>query len=138
MDFYLISSLVGTVFGTVHHLPLGSYTLSNNDDYTSSDGHLHLKKGSLPNTLPFLRVDCRINTLCKICFQFFKKGSLNPTHYLPFLWVVEPILEANDTSFCLGKVDDLYLYPLFADPKVLKKCSQRVGGRTFDHDWPIF
>jgi len=38
-------------------------------------------------------------------------------------------------SILLGKVDDLYLYPLFADPNVLKKCIQSVAGRTFGHDW---
>ncbi len=37
--------------------------LSTTRRHGSSDGHLHLKKGSLPNTLPFLRVDCRTNTL---------------------------------------------------------------------------
>ena len=55
-----------------------------------SDGHLRLKKGSLPNTLPFLRVDCLTNTLYKICLQFLKKGSLPNT--LPFLRVAELIL----------------------------------------------
>ena len=34
----------------------------------------------------------------------------------------------------MGKVDDLYLYPLFADPKVMEKCSQSVAGQTFGHD----
>ena len=84
----------------------------------TSDGRLHLTKGSLPNTLPFLRVDCRTNTLYKICLP----------NTLPFLRVVEQILKANNTSFYSVKVDDLYLYPLFADPKVLKKCCQSVAG----------
>ena len=91
-----------------------------------------LKKGSLPNTLPFLRVDCWTNTLYKICLQFLKKDS--PPNKLPFLRVVEQELSANDTS---GKVNDLYLYPLFADPKVLKKCSQSVAGGMFGHDWYV-
>jgi len=58
--------------------------------FESSDGHLHLKKGSLPNTLPFLRVDCQTNIYIKFAFNSFKKGSLPNT--LPFLRVVELIL----------------------------------------------
>ena len=45
-------------------------------------GHRYLKKGSLPNTLPFLRVDCLTDTLYKICLRYLKRVAY-PTHY-PF------------------------------------------------------
>jgi len=73
---YFSASLEGTLQIEFFSTPM------RDRDPPSSDGHLHLKKGSLPNTLPFLRVDCRTNTLYKICLQFLKKGSLpNTLHF---------------------------------------------------------
>ena len=93
----------------------------------TSESHLHLKKGSTQHTTLF-KGRLSNQYLYKIWLQFLKKGRLPNT--LPFLRVVRPILKAKDTSFYAGKVDDLYLYPLLADPKVLKKCSQSVEAMT--------
>ena len=71
---------------------------------STSDGHLHLKKGSLPNTLPTLFKGVRTDTLGQQYFCLFGKG-----------WWPLPL-------------------PFICRPKSVEKCSQSVAGRMFGHD----